>query len=245
MNKLNYKAYSNMLSIQAEICFPFEHGFYKKNGIENVNIIGEIGCGNGNFISRIQNIAQDATFYCYDKDINILKEVVIKTPQIQFICGSVEEINENIDILLLRLVLHQVDNRTKFLSELSNKLKSGSMLLVVDSYDEKFHLSPALSKFISKLGNHRRKFSPGNASRDLSSLMISEVESSGFKMVDTEQYYVPSSLPMYKEYYRDYMLATGEMLGINEIERQEVLDWYANKNAYAQIGLFMYAFIKL
>lgn len=234
-----------MLSLQTKICFPFEYGFYKRIGIEKLNVIGELGCGNGEFISNLQLMAPQADYYCYDNDIEILKQVVCKHPKIKFICGSVNAITENVDALILRLVLHQVDNRSQFLAEVSCKLKQGSILVIIDSYDEKFQLNPPLLKFTNKLAEHRKRFSPGQATRDLKSKVLTEVEALGFKVLDSEHYYVPSSLPSYKECFKDYMLATGDMLGIGSVEKNEVLNWYINEHSYGQIGLFMYSFIKL
>lgn len=242
---INYVAYSKMLEIQVDMCIPFEYGFYSKIKLNNFNIISEIGCGNGYFLNKVHSFFPLPTYIGYDHSTEMIN--LAKTNQsnkgVNFILGSVSDLKERTDIILLRLIMHHIPNRKDFIKQAIEKLNPGGMVLMIEPLDEKFQLFPQLQKFLIRLGNLRSFLSP-NKSRELNRIVVKEMEDIGLTLVEENSYYMPSLLPGYKEKYKNYMHATNNILGNSEEAGDEIEYWYNNNSSYAQIGLFMHAFKK-
>tara|TARA_R110000868_G_scaffold189380_2_gene432296 strand:+ start:149 stop:925 length:777 start_codon:yes stop_codon:yes gene_type:complete len=245
MNNINYDAYANMLSLQAKMCFPFESGVYLNHSIHKLNKIGEIGCGNASYANKLTGLTNEANFICIDHDEKILNKASNINSKIKTSVGDIRSLPSDIELLISRLVLHQIEDRDDFIDEVGRKLKTGNKLIIIDSYDKYFKLIPKLEFFSKHLSSHRKKLSPRTASRNLKNDIIYEVEKREFKLIDEQNYYVPSTLPKYKEYFKEYMLETAKIFGINSEINKDIQDWFENMNSYAQIGLFICVFEKL
>ena len=242
---LDYSSYSDMLDVQVKMCFPFEYGFYRKIGLPNVKKVAEIGCGNARFLHFLSSFFPEPHYYGYDHDEEILKNRQETRSNVVVELGSADSILEEADILLLRLVLHQIENRKDFIQKIVNRLEAGSKLVIIDPFDEKFILSSDMRNFKKNLDLHRAALSPGKATRSVKDFLVGEMKQHGFHLDAEELYYVPSLLPGYKAMYREYMIATSKITGFYSEVENEIEEWYKNPISYAQIALFMSCFSKI
>ncbi|MGD9152202.1 MAG: class I SAM-dependent methyltransferase [Gammaproteobacteria bacterium] len=235
-----------MLQMQTDMCFPFEYNFYNKVGIGNMHTVVEIGCGNAYFLNKLCSYFPHPKYLGYDHCDELIKEARLKNSDDRIIVrlGSIENLSEMVDGIILRLIMHQISERKDFLKKVVEKLNNDGTILVVDSLDMKFKMFPELPKFMDRLKQLRSILSPGNASRQVKTHIEDEMKNLGFKLCEQEHYFMPSLLPRYKEKYRNYMMATNNMLGDPQEEITEIEEWYDNPSSYAQIGLFMYSFKK-
>lgn len=241
---IDYIAYSEMLKIQVEMCFPFEYSFYKKIGINNLSVIAEIGCGNGYFLNKLHSAFNSPKYLGYDHSSKLIDLAKLEKGNNGLILnlGSIDDMQGEADGILLRLITHQVSERAAFLKKVVSKLKPDGIIVVVDAFDDKFQIFPEMPKFMMRLRELRNIFSPDNATRDLKFAILNEMRDLGFESFAQEDYFVPSLLPGYKERYRDYMKATNSIQFNPGDEIREIDSWYDNGNSYVQIGLFMHAF---
>jgi len=242
---IDYFSYSEMLTVQVDMCFPFEYGFYRKIGVQNMRRIAEVGCGNGYFLNTLSKYFGDAKYYGYDHCGELIKLAQSDSNQIDFQVGSIDSLKREYDLLILRLIMHQLEDREAFIEKLSKTLSEKTQLVIIDPFDKKFQLTPKLPAFNEHLARHRDILSPNTAARNVKEFIEQEVGKFGFQLVEDNCYYIPSVLPGYKKKYYEYMLSTSRIIGCSQAVLKEIDSWYHDPNAYAQIGLFMTCFRKL
>lgn len=242
---INYTAYSDMLTEQVDMCFPFENVFFQKYITTKISRIGEIGCGNGKFLKKLHSHYPLPFYKGYDHCKELIKLAnTIRQNNLHFEIGSVNNIEDNYDLIILRLIVHQLTDRTSFFKILANKLKANSQLIIIEPYDDMFYISPSLSIFNAHLEKHRGILSPNNASRDVKSYLEEELKYYGLILEEQFYYYIPSLLPEYKDKYYRYMKSTGLIFNCEKNVLDEIDTWYHDTSSLAQIGLIFLRFLK-
>lgn len=243
---INYLSYSRMLKIQVNMCFPFEKVFFDNIGLSKMKSIVEVGCGNGYFLGELSKQYPAANYFGYDISEDLIKiaDSEQRNNNINCMVGTIDSIDVECDLLILRLVMHQIEQRKNLIEIFSKKLSKKCQVLIIDPCDEFFQLTPALPAFNKHLITHRDTLSPNSASRDTKIFIEQEMAEVGYKLDKQIYYYIPSSLPNYKKNYYDYMIATSEIIGCSQNVLEEINTWYMDPNAHAQIGLYMYNFKK-
>ncbi|MCW5589380.1 MAG: methyltransferase domain-containing protein [Legionellales bacterium] len=242
---LDNEAYSKMIELQTEMCFPFEYAFFLNQHLNQVKTILDFGCGNGYFMKKLKSFFPEPHYIGIDHNeamINYAKKNN-NDSKVTFKLGSVDNITEKFDIVILRLVLHQVTDRLAFLTNLISKVDHDIKVIIIDPLDTKFHMYPTSPKFMQRLKDLRAVLTPGNAKRNVYDYINNEMAKLNFKLSDSEDYYIPSLLTSYKEMYRDYLIATSNMLGFSEEITSEINNWYDNPASFFQMGLSMSSFI--
>ena len=239
---INYSSYSNMLSIQTNMCFPFEYNFYKKLGFDYFRDIIEIGCGNAVFLKTLGSVFPNLQLFGYDNCRQLISSQYKNETKLVLKFGSAEDIDIQADAIILRLILHQITDRRLFLAKIKSKINDQTKIIIIDTNDEKFFMTPELPNFNQHLIKHRNFFSSGHASRKVKDFIIQEMALIGFSLAEQESYYMPSSLFGYKEIYKNYFLEGCDVLSCTEEVRNEIESWYLNPTSYVQMGLFMYCF---
>ena len=243
---IDYVAYSDMLSHQVDLCFPFEYGFYTDILRSNEQIVVDMGCGNASYLKKLANNFQ-ANYYGYDISPELLSLVDVDVDDLKvenIELGSINKIVDNIDVLLLRLIMHQISDRSKFIRDLSSKLKITGKIIIIDPVDDKFKMIPELPLLQNKLRLLRSRLSLDDNGRKVNKFIEDEMNELGYVLDKHEEYYIPSLLIDYKEKYYQYMVSTSKIMGITDEELKEINDWYKNPSSYVQIGLFMYLFTR-
>lgn len=242
---IDYHFYSEMLSEQVEMCFPFEKSFFQRLELNNFNHIGEVGCGNGSFLKKLSEHYPAPYYKGYDHCdslISIAKQY--KQQNLEFEIGSANSLGSYYDLIILRLIVHQLENRTLFFTELSCKLEKNSKVIVIEPYDEMFHISSDLPAFNKHLIKHREILSPNTASRNVKTFLEQEMNVLGFHLQDQFYYYIPSILPGYKDKYYRYMKSTCLITGCGADVLEDIEQWYLDPFSFVQIGLIVFGFIK-
>lgn len=242
---LNYDAYSKMLTEQVEMCFPFENSLFRKLNFSELANIAEVGSGNGSFLKKLSDAYPGPNYTGYDKCEPLIKIAQLEQNNIlKFQLGSAIDLGNHYDLVILRLIVHQLEDRTCFFKELSNKMKRSSQLVIIEPYDKMFHLFPELPAFNNHLEKHRKILSPGSANRNIHYFLDKEINQYGYKIKEQFYYYVPSTLPEYKSKYYEYMKSTSLITGYESNVFDEIEKWYSNPKSSAQIGLICYLLIK-
>lgn len=234
-----------MLTEQVNICYPFESGYFQKIGISKLSKICEIGCGNGAFLKKISEDFPGPKYKGYDHCeslINIAKG--IQNENIVFELGSANSIDIRYDLIILRLIIHQLNDRVNFLKELSLNLRHNAQVIIIEPYDDMFQLSVKMPAFSKHLAKHREILSPESASRDVQLYIEEDMKKYNFYLQEQFYYYVPSSLPEYREKYYRYMRSTCLIIGCGQDVLDEIEQWFMDPNSFVQIGLICYRFLK-
>lgn len=245
---VNYDAYSRMLTTQVELCFPFENYFFQTLFQEgNIKKVAEIGVGNGAFLSKLSSTFPTIHYEGYDTCEELIR--LVGNSQILNLninIGSVEQLKRNCyDLVILRLIVHQLQDRKTFFSSLSEKLKIGDKVIIIEPFDELFFISNELPAFNNHLKKHREVLSPKSASRDVVHYLKKEMRQFDLKLEKQTYYYVPSLLPGYKEKYYQYMIATSQILGCTDDVLNEIKQWYEDPTSFVQMGLIYFNFYKV
>lgn len=246
INTIDYQAYSKMLTTQVDMCFPFEYGFYKETILDEHKNILEIGCGNGTFLRTLSQYYPEKKYTGFDYCKQLIEIANESSQQIDFQFGSTELLKyHEYDLVILRLIVHQLENREEFISDLSDHLVEGARVIIVEPFDDKFQMTPRLPAFNEHLKKHREVLSPNTASRNLKSSLQKEMESFNFSLIKENDFYVPSLLPDYRKKYYDYMVSTSRIIGCEQDVLDDIATWYDSPDSFVQIGLFMNCYIKL
>lgn len=242
---INYEAYSKMLNEQVDMCFPFEKAFYQKLELNSMLNIVEVGSGSGHYLKTICESFPEPIYQGYDicKDLLDLSAKYEKE-NLKFKLGSVHDLDINHDLIILRLIVHQLEDRGEFFSELAKKAGQNTEIVIIEPYDVLFYLSKNLPAFNEHLAKHRDVLSPKNARRDVNDCLERELKDYGFILKEQHYYYVPSLLPTYKEKYYRYMLATCQITNCSADVINEINNWYEEPDSFVQIGLVYFNFIK-
>ncbi|WP_133131356.1 class I SAM-dependent methyltransferase [Legionella yabuuchiae] len=242
---INYKAYSNMLSEQVDMCFPFEKAFYQKLNLDAMSKIVEIGSGSGEYLIKVCGSFPRPVYEGYDICKDLLDMSVSKEKEnLKFKLGSVNDLESDYDLIILRLIVHQLEDREAFFFNLAEKTNDQTELVIIEPYDDLFYLSKDLPAFNEHLIKHRDVLSPSTARRNVNDYLEYELKEHGFALKERQYYYVPSLLPNYKEKYYRYMLATCQITNCSDEVIYEINKWYEDPDSFVQIGLVYFNFIK-
>ncbi len=242
MHELDHNAYDKMLEIQTDIFYPFENCFFKNLGLHTFKRVGEVGCGNAKFLSRVaQNFPQPQYF---GVDINPIMIDFFKRQKqpgnINISAGEINDLEGNLDLIILRLIAHQLTERESFFAILKQKLLPQRYLVIMDANDEHFLIEPDLPKTFECIKKQRTEFSKNQALRNLKKILPTELTSLGFKMVYEGDYCVSSLICGYKELLLKYLNTFNQMFFSDEkYIFEEIKEWGKNPNSYMQLGLFV------
>lgn len=191
---INYNAYSEMLAIQVDMCFPFEIGLYRDIATNSMRSIVEVGCGNGYFLKILNKYFPYPQYCGYDHSPELIEISRSESSQIKFQIGSINSLTSKCDLLILRLIMHQLEDRKGFIAKISENLADGGQVIIIDAHDEFFQLTPELPAFSNHLARHREILSPNTATRNIKEIILKEMTEKGFKIDKQIYYFVPSLL---------------------------------------------------
>jgi len=242
MHDLDHNAYNKMLKIQTDIFYPFENCFFKNLSLNNFKKIGEVGCGNAAFLSRVAKHFPHP--YYFGVDINPkMVDFFNKQNQptnIKISTGEVDNLESNMDLIILRLLAHQIAERENFFTILKQKLLPQRYLVIIDANDEHFAVEPGLPKTFECIKKQREEFSKNHAVRNLKRILPTELTNLGFKMIYESDYCVSSLVTGYKKLLLKYLNIFNQMYFSDEIHIfEEIKEWGKNPNSYMQMGLFI------
>lgn len=240
---INVEAYSKMLKYQADICFPFEATFFYSLGIEGAENIVEIGSGNGYYLNKLSKFFCRPNYFGFDINEDLVSESK-KYQNITFEVGTNDRVEKKHNIIILRLLLHHLQNPVTFVSSIYEKMGPETTLVIIDAYDSMFCLVPEMKSFMSHLEKHRKKLSHGNATRNIEEVLSKVIQKTELEVIKEQSYYVSSLVEGYKNIFYNYMYHTADMTGIDNDVKNDLDDWLNSDNSFAQFGLKLYGLRK-
>ncbi len=152
-NPINIKKLDN--EWRRENLPPFET--LQKLGVEATDVFADIGCGIGYFTIPAATMTKN-NVYALDTSAAMLEELKIRANEADLenvVLTQTAEYDlrlpdESITFALLVNVIHEIDNKEKFLTEINRILKTGGKLAVIDWEKAELEMGPPISHRIGK-----------------------------------------------------------------------------------------------
>ena len=154
--------YSKMLTLQADMHFPFEQPLFKNQAwVSSVSVL-DFGCGNAHYLTKLATMYPEKTYYgCeIDQEMRAIAKSHTETfTNIHII--SPEEVSKirNIDCFIFRLVLLHLKDRKEAYSLIREKRGDKVCCIVMDADDENFLMEPVAKNFMKDLNSLRSESS--------------------------------------------------------------------------------------
>lgn len=125
-------------------------------GVVEGEMVADLGAGNGFFTIPIAEITK-TTVYAVDIEPEMLELLKLRSKEanlnnIQFVVSDLEEIRLNdhsVDKAIISLVLHEIPNLAKALTEVKRILRSGGQLFILEWEAVESEMGPPLHERIS------------------------------------------------------------------------------------------------
>lgn len=129
----------------------------QKMGVAATDIFADIGCGIGYFTIPAAKMIKN-NVYALDTSAAMLEELKIRANEADLVNIVFTEtaeydlklLNESVTFALVVNVIHEIDDKEKFLTEISRILKSGGKLAVIDWEKAELEMGPPIGHRIGK-----------------------------------------------------------------------------------------------
>jgi SAM-dependent methyltransferase len=240
--------YSKMLTIQADMAFPFEFPIFNREEWQESKSVFDFGCGNAHYIKKLAKVFPEKHFWGYESDaqmLSIARESNSSYPNLTLL-GS-EDLNTiddiKFDYFIFRLVLLHLKDRNIAYNMINKHSKLSSTVCIIDADDEGFYTNPEPTAFTQVLLNLRKTAND----RNLFLKIDDELKVSNFECIESRRIIINNSFSHARESMLKYMFWTAE-LGLKEKISSEVatnlIEWSIRNNGYIQYGIFYKIFRK-
>ncbi|ELA9335919.1 class I SAM-dependent methyltransferase [Vibrio parahaemolyticus] len=232
------EVYSEMLSLQAEMHFPFEtHFYYRQEWLSAKNVL-DFGCGNFDYARILSKKFAGKCFYGVEIDPEMRKIANKNECDEMRLYSSIQEIPNDVkfDVILLRLVLLHVADRQSLYNELLNRLTPNGVVYIFDAYDDLMLFKPNPTRFLDALAELRSE----SKNRSLLNCLEQELAQIDLKKCYEDRIIVNNSFPHVNENIYQYMRKTAELGLGRELDKDldnELTQWQIDK-PYVQYGFF-------
>jgi SAM-dependent methyltransferase len=240
--------WSQMQRLQCDFCIPQEFSFYytSPRWLAAKRVL-DLGTGNGYYLRKIAARFPDKIYHGVDLSAELIaiarKEASDGT--LSFSHGSIFDVTETYDFVLMRLLLQHLDDIKAVLDHVGTLTRPGASALIIDAHDPFRFFYPDLPEFMgffNAYAEHERK-----AGRDRSVAKRIEqaiVSSTMWRQCGALQLLIPSTisgnLDLFTKTYTlliDLVEQAGELQydfsGVKEAWRR----WSERPDAYTQVGL--------
>lgn len=238
MGKGRAEVYSEMLSEQAALQFPFERHFYQNSAWREAALVLDFGCGNAAYAALLNDTFVGKRFIGVEMDPEMRALAELKSAPNMTVVASLDDVPVDVkfDFVLLRLVLLHVADRSTIYRFIHKHASAKAAVLVFDAEDDQLAFDPEPHDFVRALNALRSQ----SQNRNLRDVIASELEPLGFRQVMSDSIVVNSTFPHARESLFKYMYRTAE-LGVGsplpEPLQRELIDWWLN-GPYVQYGFF-------
>lgn len=234
--------YDSLLKYQVDLSFGTEISILKHSDWNEASIVLDYGCGNAYFSYCLSRKYPNKTFYCCDRDEDILKTGRC-TEHMNLICGEFPDVKlpDNIDFFIIRHLTSYLSDRKSFFSWIKEHAARNASILLIDAYDENLIIEPFMPNFQKGLNMFYEKVDKEGGQRSLHDIIKGELKNEGFSYCDELKIVVNSEETLKKEKLFIYMNLVAELdngLPLSEAIREELMQWVMNPDSYLQYGLF-------
>lgn len=233
------QTYAAMLTVQADMAFPYERTFFENEDWISAKNILDFGAGNCAYAALLSGSYPEKSFTCVEHD-PAMRELIGRQ-----IVGRPIVVNSDLtklkkasqDFAIMRLVLLHIADRAVVYKQIVDLLRPKSSLLVLDADDEYFFISPPPTRFLESLAAIKGR----SKDRELRGKVSKEISPFGFTEKLHHRILINSGTSIAKLQMYVYMKLTAEAAldGVRDgFIEDELIDWYLNPSSYAQYGIF-------
>lgn len=165
------EVYSALLHVQTDAMFPREALFLDKHPFwHNAKSVLDMGCGNGEYVSRLQKRFSDKSYVGIDKDLPFLDQAKCHANESltfeEFDAQTnIDQFHNSFDVVLARLSLQYMNDPRAVLEHAHAYLKEGGHLVIMEIYDpasQTSHTYPYLDELTQLHNDTNKSASKGN-----------------------------------------------------------------------------------
>lgn len=238
--------YDSLLKFQVDLSFETETSILKQSKWKSAKTVLDYGCGNGYFSYRLAINNPEKTYYCCDRDSDILENSVY-LKKLNVIKGEYPnvELCDKIDFFIIRHLTSYLNDRDSFFSWIRENASENASILLIDAFDENFLIEPIMPQFQKGLDQFYEKVELDGGERNLFSVIVDELKMVDFELCNELKVVVNSEQPLKKEKLFIYMNLVAELdngLPLSEAIREELMQWVTDPKSFLQYGLFVSLF---
>ena len=227
------------LEKQAEMSFGAELPFYYKDTFLRAQTVLDFGCGNAAYLRRLAQHFPDKTFVGLDssKDAIESAERSGMPDNVTVRCGTLEQTDIEIDILLSRFCLMYVEDRQYVVTWAREHVSAA--VVEIDPADSFFTLSPELPIFRSVFSRMEVRAQATGGTRGVATDMRQRWQGGGFQLDWSHNVVVTSEPPFSRERMHHLMILNAELVLGSPLPSdltEELFEWFLS-TGYVQYGI--------
>ncbi len=236
--------FDRMLTITADLFFELEKElFFNSLGGSSRKVL-DIGCGNGDYLSRMCDCFPDMEFTGVEIDEDICR--IARTRQrgnMTFHHSSYDGIPDSslFDLVIARLVIRHIRDRRHLIRWLYEHTHNESTILIIDFDDDAGLAGSSSLPLFTSLFKQSRQMLRNHGFLNVTDALMLEFEHSGFRRPVIKRYKVTSDNPAVKQKMYAYMrLVTEYVLGspIPAERAEELLAWSTDPGSRFDVHMF-------
>ncbi len=249
-SKAAVSSWDKLLEIQVELFLPFELNFFLSNtDWEKATSILDVGCGNGYYLSRLQNFFNEKHYTGIDISPELSDIALTRYTNKDILFEQADFLNyrpENkFDIIIMRLIVQHMGDFPQLLRQASSLLNANGSLIIIEPDLDGFINIPATPMFSCLLREYGIFTEKTQKNRTILSNINQSIEGiPDWEITNQTIMAVPRTGPLNNTKFLEMYL-----LWIDIIERSSVIQfpfskarkeldkWSKNASTFSQIGI--------
>lgn len=231
-------AYSDMLSLQAKINFPFERQFFSLPQWIRAEHVLDFGCGNGAFARRLSDefASKKLVGVEIDPDMRDYAKRIARDSMTVFANASEVPADMKFDFVLLRFVLQHIANRSEIYEFILAHASQRCAVLIIEADDQALSIDPIPLQYAQAL---TRTFAKSK-DRSFRELLVQELANIGFRKAHSRDVVVNNRFPHVASEILRYMYRMAELGAgspLPEPVKRDLIEWWMCY-PYVQYGFY-------
>jgi SAM-dependent methyltransferase len=243
MESTELEIYSSMLTLQAEMAYPFERPLYNFEYWSSARNVLDFGCGNGHYLSLLKRSFPDKSYFAVELESGMRAKAAETAPFLEglYALDQIPSILPSIDVFLFRLVMMHLKDRSVAYDLVHKIGAQRAAVVVVEAEDRHFAVSPPPQKFLAGLMALRTQA----VDRAVADTVAQELEQQGFRQIERLEIVVNSAFPHARWLMAQYMYLSASLGAKGRLDPEianELLEWSTKAEAYCQYGVVASAY---
>jgi 2-polyprenyl-3-methyl-5-hydroxy-6-metoxy-1,4-benzoquinol methylase len=238
-----------MLTFQVAISRDVELPLIQNEHILRAHFILDVGCGNGCFTTVLADKYLDKQFVAIDTNSELISfaRQHYSRKNITYVVAGYSDFEsaDLFDVVVARLVVHIIPDRSDFFRWVHSKLRKHGAFFVIDADDDNFNIYPK-PPILCLLDEQTNEKINQVGARDTKEVIKEELLACNFR---AERFFTlsPNSIMVDKSIFFRYMvyvmkIEKGENLPIEAYK--ELFEWYDDSDSFVQYGLYFGLYLK-